>query len=305
MKTNNNSTVSIWIFFVLLLGIVFPLSGTMEIYHAPNKKQTMFHAKFISEYPFKEEDDLLMVDFINIKLGDAILVRSGGKIMLIDGGVTRQTPLLQAFLERNNILHIDYFFTTHEHDDHIQAMTNLMKLGMLPDVFMSPNPPDHAGKYHLAAVEVVRENNVSFHQLKNLEKMSMGKAELTFFRDERVGPEQSINHRSMMLNIRFGERNILLTADVTGESLSYLREKYPELVRAEVLKSPHHGLNRLRNDVYQYFAPEVVAVTNIVSGGRNLGEQLEKRKIPHYFISYGTVHFETDGNIWYVRQENQ
>ena len=40
-----------------------------------------------------------------------------------------------------------------------------------------------------------------------------------------------------------------------------------------------------------------------MSGGKTLAAQLKRNKIPHYYISMGTVHCQTDGEKWYVTQE--
>ncbi|MDD4134027.1 MAG: hypothetical protein PHN46_02980, partial [Eubacteriales bacterium] len=120
--------------------------------------------------------------------------------------------------------------------------------------------------------------------MANGEVIKMGKATLTFFNDDRPVTNIPMNYRSMMLNITFGNRSILLTADVTGESLALLGEKYPELMDADILKSPHHGLNRLRTETYGHITPEAVIITNTRSGGENLANQFICRKIPHYFI---------------------
>jgi len=45
----------------------------------------------------------------------------------------------------------------------------------------------------------------------------------------------------------------------------------------------------------------------VITSNRKVGEtlaaQLRRKKIPHYYMSMGTVRLETDGHTWYVRQE--
>ena len=39
-----------------------------------------------------------------------------------------------------------------------------------------------------------------------------------------------------------------------------------------------------------------------MKGGQTLATQLTRSKMPHYFISMGTVRCATNGETWYVEQ---
>ena len=287
---------------IALMLLALPAMAEPVVFHAPKKGAMQYDAPIMQEYPFKDTDDLLVVDIINIGTGDGILVRAGGEAMLIDGGIAGSAKALKRFLKAQNVAYCDYFFNTHPHGDHILAQRQLLIEDYLPGIFLSMYPMDYKFPEHQDTVAQITKKGVPYRQVFSGDVIHMGKATLTFMNDDR--PEtRNMNYRSMLLNITFGERSILFTADCTGSSIAYVGEKYPELMDVDVMKSPHHGINRLRPETFDQTTPEVVVITATKKVGENLASQLRRKKLPHYYMSMGTVRLETDGSIWYVRQE--
>lgn len=305
-KKRFSSLLTLLLVLSLLLPSLAEAPPAPKVVHQPLRKVTLaklYDAPTSLESPMLVDQDLVLIDFINIGIGDAIVIRAGGQVMLIDGGTAHRAPVLKSFFEQEGIENIDFFFNTHVHDDHIQAQTRLMKEGVLPTAFLCPNPVDYNFPDHQEAVLAIQAGGVEYHQLSHLEEMYMGEARLTFFRDERVEPGITINHRSMVMSLRFGENSILFPADCVGQSLLMLCQNYPDLVDVEVLKSPHHGINRLHQETFDLISPELVVITSNQKNGENLAAQLRPRKIPHYYISGGHVRLVTDGQSWYVQQD--
>jgi competence protein ComEC len=285
-----------------LMLLALPAMAEPVVFHAPKKGAMQYDAPIMQEYPFKDMDDLLVVDIINVGTGDGILVRAGGETMLIDGGMAGSAGTLRRFMKAQNITRCDYFFNTHPHGDHILAQRQLLIEDCLPGIFLSMYPMDYRFSEHRDTVDLIRKKSVSYHQVFSGDSIHMGKATLTFINDDRP-KTRNMNYRSMLLNITFGERSILLTADCTGGSITYVGKKYPELMNVDVMKSPHHGIDRLRQEVFDQTTPEAIIITGTKNVGEKLAAQLRRKKLPHYYMSMGTVRLETDGSIWYVRQE--
>ncbi len=285
-----------------LLLFVLPALAEPVVLHAPKKGAMQYEAPIVENYPFDAGQDLLVIDIIDVGTGDAILVRSGGEAMLVDGGIAGSAKALSRFLKAQNVPYCDYFFNTHPHGDHILAQRQLLIQDYLPGEFLSMFPMEYRFPEHQDTVAQITKKGVPFRQVFSGETLTLGKATLTFMSDTR--PEvTNMNYRAMLLNITFGDRSILLASDCTGESLAHIGEKYPDLMDVDVLKSPHHGINRLRPDSFEQITPDVVVITATKKIGENLAAQLRRKKLPHYYMSMGTVRLETDGSTWYVRQE--
>lgn len=281
-----------------------PIMANAVVRHAPAGRSFRAYGAIIQDaHTFAEDADILTVDIIDIGAGDAILLRSGGQSMLVDGGIAGRAKILQQFFERNGVESLDYFFNTHAHGDHIQAQRRLMSQGVLPGSFLSALPRAYGTQEQRDTVAVLEQHGVPYRRMRNLEELNLGNTVLTFFYDDRPSDKIVPNNRSMLIHIAHGERTLLLTADTAGNSLLYLTGAHPHLVNTDIMKSPHHGLNRLHAEVLERVNPSVVVITNSQIGGDKLAGQLRWRKVPHYFVTAGTVRLQTDGSHWFVRQK--
>jgi competence protein ComEC len=272
------------------------------VVHYPAKNAKIYEHSMVSDVSLIEpNDDILQVDFINIGTGDAIFIRCNGETMLIDGGANSKANILKEFFSENGIENLNYFFCSHPHDDHLQAQIALIKNGYIPGEYFSPFSEEYKNEEHQNLVSAIK-GTIPYTQISSGTVINIGEAKLTFFKDDRNKPKMYLNARSMMTNIRFGKCSVLLTGDVTGENIAHLCKKYPELVDVDILKSPHHGIDRLRGEVFSAIKPETVIITASKDAGARLAEQLRRKKITHYFTSLGTVHLESDGEQWYVKQ---
>ena len=297
--------LSFLLIFLLLASMGLAESRVATVYHAPPVNKAPFFEVPIKEAsPFKAEEDTLRVDFINIRVGDAILIRSGGESMLVDGGAKGREGMVKTFLEQEGITGFSYYMNTHYHDDHIEGATRLLKEGYLASEFLGRHASDSRNKEMMALIAATEQMGVPYRQVFAGETVLLGNAVITFLQDPRQIPG-NINATSMMLHIRFGGRTILLPADVTGSSLTEVATRYPDYMDVDIMKSPHHGINRLRHEFLLATSPEVFVITSNTKGGNNLATQLKNNKIPHYFISMGTVSAITNGEFWYISQQKE
>ena len=305
----NNTKRSLILLLALMLWITASAAlaehTTPRVYHAPRTGKAPFmEVPEAATSLLAEGQDTLDVYFINIGIGDAMYLTCGGQSMLIDGGTYSRYPRLTAFLESKEIRSFDYIFVTHAHDDHVQGPDRLLaKGGYDAGEVLVLHEREYRNASHQIFMETVESRSIPYRVVKAGDTLTLGGAELTFLNNPVRPSNRSINAISMMLHIRFGKATMLLTADVSGESLDIVVRDFPHLMKVDIMKSPHHGLNRLTVPFQEATQPELVVITSNMSGGKTLAAQLKRNKIPHYYISMGTVHCQTDGQIWYVMQE--
>lgn len=295
--------------FALLLALLllFPAAlaenKVFTVYHAPsNSKAPFMEVPVLDAPPFEEGADLLQVDFINIKIGDAILLRCGGESMMIDGGTNDKLPWLELFFQSQGITGFTYYMNTHSHDDHINAAIRLVYKGYPATAFLTKYSRETRVDEITKLFAALDSKGIPHRQIVPGEKIMLGGAEVTFLQNTRAGGATGINARSMLVHVRFGSSTLLLPADVTGASLGEVMEDWPEYMDVDLMKSPHHGINRLRQEFFDATSPEAIVITANMAHGANLAKQLNSSKIPHYFVSMGTVSAVTDGQTWYVKQ---
>ena len=290
---------------LLLLVLILPASATTvaSVYHAPSKTQAPYAEVMVLEQsPFEEGTPLLQIDFINIKVGDAILLRCGGQSMLIDGGSRGRAAMLTNFMKEQGITGFTYYFNSHAHDDHIEASTRLVQLGYPAQEYLSKYPREATMPELLTLFSALDQKGIPYRQVQPGDTLDLGGAQLTFIQNTRPQKGQNVNALSMMIHISYGARTMLLPADVTGSSLMQVMEDSKEYMQVDIMKSPHHGINRLPQGFLEFTNPELFIITSDRETGKELSNQLKVKSYPHYFIYTGTVHLETDGNTWYVEQ---
>lgn len=307
IKTKRNSMKKRLPLFLALLLLLSPALGLMEtqvakVFHAPSASKAPFApAQMLEQAPFAAEDGILQVDIINVKVGDAILLRMGGESMMIDGGTRGKAAMLELFFKSQGITGFTYFFNTHSHDDHIEASTRLVELGYTAREYLSKYTREARLPELTKLYNALDAKGIPLRTVVPGETMMLGGAELTFLQNTREH-QTGVNARSMMLHVRYKNASILLPADVTGASLGEVQEDYADYMDVDIIKSPHHGINRLRQEFLDATSPELFVITSNMDGGATLAKQLVSAGMPHYFISMGTVSLQTDGEVWYVQQ---
>jgi Predicted hydrolase (metallo-beta-lactamase superfamily) len=85
-----------------------------------------------------QESNDFSLHMIDVGQGDALLLVSDGKSMLVDGGPTDSSAALLAYLHAQKLTHLDYVVLTHAHSDHYGGLRQVFEeydvgLFLLPD----------------------------------------------------------------------------------------------------------------------------------------------------------------------------
>ena len=127
---------------------------------------------------------------------------------------------------------------------------------------------------------------------------TLGDAKLTVIQQLKVS---GANKQSMMLMVEFGDCRMLLGADVTGQAQDVVVSTHDDL-RADVLKFPHHGLNKLMAGFLEAVNPAYAVFTHGSLDTSASQQQLDKIGAFYSFATWGTIHLATDGREWHVEQ---
>ena len=287
---------------LLVISFIIPLAvaDTLPIYHAPNDLSAPYEkVEELSEAPFAEDAETLRVDYVGIRQGDCIVVRVGGKTMLIDGGEGWRVNNVIKYLEANNIDGFDVMFLTHAHDDHIEMQEELIKKGYSVGKVISPYGEGDSYTLWNGFKRLLDKNNIPNETIKSGDVMEFGGATLTFYRWDNK--KQTMNNHSVATVLQFGDARVLLAADIGGETQHWLLDNFdPALFKCDIYKAAHHGRTAAVADFLTAMDPGLVIVTNTKSSTTTHDNQLNGRDIPRYYITSGTVCTETDGSQWYA-----
>lgn len=198
------------------------------------------------------------VTFLDVGQGDAILLRSGGRSMLVDGG--RDTSLLAKLADRG-LRRIDGVVLTHAHPDHCGGLAPLIAQFDVGAVYI--NPRRFRGECAMRILAAARESRTPVHLIRDGDVLPLGAFKLTAHLAElrfRRAPE---NNASIVLRAEAEGRSFLLTGDIEREAELTLGDRN---LRADVLKVAHHGS---RSSTGESFLDAVAPRIAVISCGRH------------------------------------
>ena len=172
--------------------------------------------------------------------GDAILLRFGARALLVDAGPDPQTArqVLLPRLARLGVDRLDGLALTHADADHIGGAADI--LGALPvtTLWMSEPEQDHP---LLSVIEAAAARAGSrIERPRDGEALQWHPAVSIHVRFAAPDVAGSDNNQSMVVQVRYGDADFLLTGDIERAAERALVSANGGL-EADVLKVAHHG----------------------------------------------------------------
>lgn len=200
----------------------------------------------------------LEVTFLAVGQGDGIVLSSGGKHALIDGGGVPKgadvgARVVLPFLKHKGIKALDLAVLSHPHPDH--ALGLISTLGQLSAEQVWVPSGDLRGKL-IDELSLARGTKRLVEVNAQSPAFAFGEA-----RVEVLGPPvddvllEGVNDRSIVLRIVHGEVVFLLTGDIEADA-----EEQLETGPVTVMKVPHHGSRTSSTDAFVARAKPRIAV---------------------------------------------
>ena len=247
--------------------------------------------------------DVLTVAFLDVGQGDAIFIETpSGKQMLIDGGAGRavlsELSGVMPFFDRS----IDVVLNTHPDKDHI---------GGLPDVFenynvalvIDPAVPMEKASYEEYEKDITLEAARHVVARRGQTLLFGDGVELhILFPDRDMSNVKNANDASVIVQLVYGETEVMLTGDAPESIEKYLVSLGAENLKSDILKAGHHGS---RTSTSKGFVAAVDPAYTIISAGKDNSyghphkEVIETLTLASTTIlgtyNEGTIIFESDG----------
>lgn len=210
----------------------------------------------------------LVVHFIDVGQGDAILVQApSGATMLVDGGPRTAGQKIVSYLKQAGVSSIDIVVATHPHEDHLGGLLDVLNNFTVKRVF-DPGYP-HTTLTYQKFLEAIDTKNIGFTIAQRGNKINLS-PELDITILHPGSTMASINNNSIVLKIKYGKVDYLLTGDAETEAENVMLENSRQLLPSQILKVGHHG-SRTSTDIAFLRAvnPEVAVI--MVGAGNSYG----------------------------------
>lgn len=176
------------------------------------------------------------VMFIDVGQGDCCLIMSGGKSMLIDGGVEAEGKYaVSSVLDYYGIGRVDLAVGTHMDEDHIGGLNYLNEAGRI-DTFLTC--------YDISAGDTIM-------MTEDVHLTCVWPYEVT----------DGGNEDSVVLRFEYEDFSILFTGDIGFESEAQLIREEAD-IDADILKVGHHGsAYSTSSEFLEYVSPEEAVIS--------------------------------------------
>ncbi len=179
---------------------------------------------------------------INIRKGDAHLLRSGNSVYLIDTGKKKEYDTLYRVLKENGVDRLTGVILTHSHADHTGGLKQLVQSDIVVErvyssAFYAPAKED---KQH-PVLKALKGTNLEPVYLSSGDTLPLDGGEIKVLGPlEKMTDPDNENSNSLVLLVSGGGGTILLTGDMEfPEEESLLKAGL--IPRADVIKIGNHG----------------------------------------------------------------
>ena len=247
----------------------------------------------------------LEAHFIDVGQGDAILIKTAEKNILIDGGDRGDTVL--NYLRNQGVSSLDLVIGTHPHADHIGGLINVMNAIPVNEI-IDPGVA-HTTITFEDYLDVIDAKDIMFTEGRAGMKRDLGGgAEMKIIHP--TSPSSShLNNASIVARVTFGDVSFMFTGDAEQGAESQILNRDYEL-NSDILKVGHHGSN---TSTTSPFLSAVSPSTGIImcGTGNTYGHPHEETLVKltnagvdiYRTDTQGTIVISTDGLTYDVSQQ--
>lgn len=213
----------------------------------------------------------LRCTFLSVGHGCSVLIESpNGSVVVYDVGCISapdfaKRVLSQAIWERRRRA-IDLLLLSHADSDHFNGVRGLLGTVPVRRVVLSPAFLKTSQRGAVETLESIRQYGVPIDAVVNEDMIADDPAvELRVLHPESSTSYDSDNAGSLVIEVRYAGRSLLLTGDLEDSGLRALLKQAPRPI--DILMAPHHGsLNDNPPELMRWARPKWV----VASAGRNV-----------------------------------
>jgi competence protein ComEC len=219
----------------------------------------------------------LKITFLDVGKGDAALVQfpASGTMLVdagsggVDGTADAGKSVVAPYLWNNGIKRLDAVVVTHFHEDHIGGLFYILENFKVGCAIDGGEPSGEDAALFDKYMGIIRKKNIRRIVVRDADEITG----FGFARPYVLSPPKDQifsdpNNNSIVMKIEYKKFGALLTGDISSDAMERIIA-YDGLLKADVLKVPHHGGSLGQESVADRFfslvSPEVTITS---SGGR-------------------------------------
>lgn len=212
----------------------------------------------------------LEMHFINVGRGDAILIRTADKTIMIDGGYYTTSNTVLSYLKGLGVKRFDAVIGSHMHNDHIQAQGPIIDNYPVDRVYYPQdihtcNPVYCNSLAQRYVLDAINRHKIPQTILKPGDHLEFGDIIIDVIaplHTKTTGQMQHAeNYNSSNFILTYGKTRMMFTGDHV-QSSNLLKEYGASYMNIDLLKYPHHGEAALGQEMAYAMSPQYVISPN-------------------------------------------
>ena len=200
-------------------------------------------------------EGILEVSYLDVGQGDSAYIRVNDFDILIDAGPKSDSDKLIEQLKAKNIDDFEIVIATHPHEDHIGGMVSVFEEYNVESFYMPS--VTHTTKTFENMVNAVAKEEIKIQTIKEGMKFDLGNGANIDVYSPIYESYEEFNDYSPIMKLTFGETELIFTGDAEAHAETEVVAKYPNDLKADVLKFGHHGSSTSSTDEFlQSVSPE-------------------------------------------------
>ncbi len=162
----------------------------------------------------------LVVSFIDVGQGDAVLVQSGGENYLVDAGKPEEGPNVVDFLRSRGVESLNGIVVSNPDADHIGGFLDVLDAYVVPSVYLSGDPKGTST--FNAFLRGVRDEGSRVEEVRAGYQMDWGGARVDVIAPPPDKLFSETNDNSVGILLTLGTARVLLAGDAEKKSEEYM-----------------------------------------------------------------------------------
>ena len=247
-----------------------------------------------------EGTKLLEIWIADIRDADAILLLYDRQAWMIDCGEEKMGERTAAMLRQLGVTHISKVFNSHPHHDHLLGLPAIRAAAKVDELLICF--PEDSTEHIIKMMPYCAEQDITVSRFEHGDEYRMGDGavRLTFWQN-RDDLQLSMNNRSAATMITYGERSILMLADIEYAGQRALMDLVgTDALKTDLVKYPHHGKLPMVSAFYDAMSPAAAVITNYLGAVHECASFLGIKHCPIIFTNKNGLytHLVTDGRHW-------
>lgn len=203
-------------------------------------------------------DTELVVTFLDVGEGNAVLVEQDGRYMLIDGGDREFASFVVSYLKDAGVQELEYVIASHYDADHLNGVVGALNVFPCQRLLAADYTTDT--KVYESFCEVVEEQDITLVYPAMGEQYTFGDARFTIVCPDAYDYDEP-NDNSIGIRLEYGNTSFLICGDA-GIEVEEMMLSSGLTLDSDVYLASHHGSEYSSSYAFlQAVSPEVVVIS--------------------------------------------